>query len=104
MRALSLSMVLLGLVCGHISGACEEQLQEEEKVYVSPENIFVHGKNIFVFLSQQWVAVEGLRSDKDGVYVEDSHWALPFQCRVCHRWNTAGRVSCKYCFTVRDDV
>ncbi len=98
MRALSLSMVVLGLVCSQAIGFCAEQQQDQKKIYVSPENILVQDKNIFVLLDQQWVVVEGLHSDKDGIYLNVANiWICP-RCGYENKKNKYGnKVQCARC-------
>lgn len=77
MRVLNFAMIFLGLNYGHISGFCTEETNEE-KIYVPFENITLQENNIFVFLEQQWIAVEQLCSDKNGLYLKSvSTWTCP---------------------------
>ncbi len=103
------SMVLgiFGMLFSIVSYAQSVDTQEPEpqKVYVEPEQLSFTNKAIFAFVAGEWVAVNAVNSDDNGVYIAavQTRWICPLclynnreRAKTCERWYEVERELCGY--------
>ena len=72
-----------------------EVIGKSEKIYLSPVDIQIGQKEIFVYINNNWVQTSMLHSDPSGIYVENPNFSA-WLCDRCGRWTT-GWFVCEWC-------
>lgn len=88
--ALSFIGCLLGMQC--FAGEIQEI---DGKLYVSPGSVYVAPEAIYVNVRGSFVAVDGVASDSNGIYIQDFESVMPgrrderlFLCGICGYFHT----------------
>jgi hypothetical protein len=83
---------LLCLSFGQVFAYLENQ---ENKEYVSAEQIVVNQEGIFVILNGEAVPVSGIAHDAEGIYCVKSTWKCP-KCGFVNQWYYTKCQNCGY--------
>lgn len=77
--------------------------KNDQKIYVTLNNLFINDKSIYVYLENRWTEVDSLYSDNKGIYIKCTWMFSPFFCQNCHVWNESWRIHCWNCGLRRPD-
>ncbi len=75
---------------------------QKAKIYLHPENIVFHGKDIYVLLNQNWIQTNAIFSDNSGIYMYDNKGG--WTCGYCGYYNEGSYWTCDRCGKRRNDV
>jgi hypothetical protein len=77
---------------------------EEGKHYIKQESIVVQDDGIFLHVGEDWVPINTLYADANGLYLKEAKWPwTPFKCASCEHFNPAYLVVCEKCGKPRDN-
>lgn len=77
-------------------GTLSAHSEENEKKYVLSEQVFMNEKGIFVYHSNLWHRISGIRHDSIGLYYvpsKDDYWICP----ICDSYNSEYAKACWKC-------
>ena len=96
--AIFVSLIPLFYTLNVFAAPCQDQ-----KTYVTPEQLNINSKGIFLNLDNQWIETNALFSDENGIYIrslspqEMGCRKNYFPCRNCDRCVHAKYEICPHC-------
>lgn len=67
---------------------------QQEKLYLNPDEIYINKDSIYVKNRSEWIAVNGLLKDENGIYVEMKKEGGSWVCQGCGRLYFKGNTKC----------
>lgn len=70
-------------------------VQQDDKVYIEPTQVGFSENKIFVKFDEEWVEIDAIRSDKEGLYIKPPYFDCGWKCTRCGTGNEAWRFICR---------